>query len=286
MDMKKILSVIIITGAVFLAVVSTAGADGSAVSGNTYNGTAAAVTSLPNTMILSKDLSIFNPIGPIGSIKPADIISGTHKSPESSISNNGSGKSTEAAGRSAETVKTGEAAAGDRTGTAGTDAEALLRGTLLKFVQSGESGIGPSLIQITKPSADETVYKDAYSICGVRSDEVMSEETIVVYLARYNAETQLYEFFKDVDGFDNWTIGLNGVFTKSVLLSNGSNKFAIAAYKVTAEKTLKPEDVQILKFDIVFKGKNTVLLINEKLKELTISTIFKEIENKESVLAE
>ena len=143
-----------------------------------------------------------------------------------------------------------------------------------------EAAPAQALIQITKPETNDTVFKSAYSICGVRNSEVDAKEVITVYLLRYNPETFAYEFFEDVEGVYTWEIGANGVFTKNVELSEGENRFALAAYKSSLGVAFTVGDVQTALFNITYKGQETVDKINEKLKELTVSNIFKEIEKK------
>ncbi|MDR3119783.1 MAG: hypothetical protein LBU58_00335 [Clostridiales bacterium] len=141
------------------------------------------------------------------------------------------------------------------------------------------------LIEVTNPSADETVYKNTYSICGVRNDDIDPSETLVLYLTRYNAATQTYELFADIVGDARWQVGSNGVFTKSVLLDEGDNAFAIAACKVSVadavksgQRALTGADIQVARFTIHYRSQSIADKISEKLKELAIANILKEIE--------
>ena len=139
------------------------------------------------------------------------------------------------------------------------------------------------LVQVTKPVTNETVFKESYSICGIRDSAVDPKEEIVVYLLRYDSEAESYKFFEDIDGDYVWEISANGVFTKNVILNEGDNKFAVAAYKASFGDTFTEGDVQVALFNITYKGQETLDKINEKLKGLTISSIFKEIENKDTL---
>ena len=144
------------------------------------------------------------------------------------------------------------------------------------------------LINITNPNGAEAeiVYKNTYSICGVRDDDADAGEPIILYLTRYNAEIGLYMELADTDGKARWTVGSNGVFTRSILLEEGENLFAIAACKAsvieaaqTDKRIINDEDIQIYKFTILYRAQNVAEKISEALKELTIANILKEMDN-------
>jgi hypothetical protein len=146
----------------------------------------------------------------------------------------------------------------------------------------------PLLIEITNPTGDEVeiVYKNTYSICGVREDEADPNEPIILYFTLYNAETESYAILADEDGETQWTVGSNGVFTRSVVLGEGENIFAIAACKsqviedaISGTRPIEDKDVQIVKFTILYRSQNVAEKINEVIKDLTIENILKEIDN-------
>ena len=149
-------------------------------------------------------------------------------------------------------------------------------------------GISPILINITSPDVKsaEIVYKNAYSICGVRDDEADPEEAIILFLTRFDAKTDSYVGTADINGEMIWTIGSNGVFTRSVLLEDGDNKFAIAACKAsvieaarTDGRVIGDDEVQLEVFIIVYRSQSVAEKISEVLKELTLANIKKEIES-------
>ena len=148
--------------------------------------------------------------------------------------------------------------------------------------------LAPILINITNPNGDdaEVVYKNTYSICGVRDDDADPEEPIIVFIARYDAETGEYAGFTDIDGEGRWTVGANGVFTRSILLEEGENQFAIAACTAgaieaaqTEGRLIRADELQIIKFTILYRSQNVAEKISELFKELTIENILKEIDN-------
>ena len=151
------------------------------------------------------------------------------------------------------------------------------------------------LINVTNPKANESdlnaptveiVYKSTYSICGVRDDEADPEEPIILYLTRYNETADSYTEIADIDGETRWVVGSNGVFTRSVMLEEGENRFAIAACKssvikaaVSEGRPIGADEVQVEKFTITYRSQNVAEKISEVLKELTIANILKEIDN-------
>ncbi|MDR1439567.1 MAG: hypothetical protein LBJ10_06010 [Clostridiales bacterium] len=164
------------------------------------------------------------------------------------------------------------------------EAEAAANALLLDAINAAGEGTEPFFVTVTKPVGGETVYKSAFSICGARSDEA-GEGEYVLYLAKLNEATGLYEEFLNVDGEARVPIGLNGVFSDNVLLSEGSNSFAIAVCSMPASEALaaggglEPGAVQVTKFEIVCKGQSVADKISEKLKEHTLLSIFKELES-------
>ena len=145
-----------------------------------------------------------------------------------------------------------------------------------------------ALINVTNPKGDESdiVYKRTYSICGVRNEDADPEEPIIIYLTRYDAKTETYIELADIDGEAQWTIGSNGVFTRSVLLEEGENKFAIAACTASVIEAARAEgreiedgEIQVVRFTIIYRAQNVAEKISEIFKELTIANILKEIEN-------
>ena len=144
------------------------------------------------------------------------------------------------------------------------------------------------LVNVTNPNVDEIeiVYKNTYSICGVRDDDADAEEPIIIYLTRYDAEAEVFAEYTDIDGEAQWTVGANGVFTRSVLLEEGENQFAIAACKAsvieaaqTEGRAIEDREIQVVKFTILYRAQNVAEKISELFKELTIANILKEIEN-------
>ena len=146
----------------------------------------------------------------------------------------------------------------------------------------------PALISVTNPKGNEVevVYKSTYSICGVRDDEADPEEPIIIFLTRYDLKTETFIEVADIAGDIQWTVGSNGVFTRSVLLEEGENKFAIAACTASIIEAAKTEgriiedhEIQIVRFNIIYRAQNVAEKISEIFKELTIANILKEIEN-------
>ena len=144
------------------------------------------------------------------------------------------------------------------------------------------------LINITNPDeiSVEIVYTNAYSICGVRDDDADADEPIILYLTRRNLETNAYEEVADIGGEARWTVGPNGVFTRSVLLEEGDNRFAIAACKASVIEAAQTEgrmisdgEIQVEMFTIVYRAQNVAEKISEVFKDLTIEKIIKELEN-------
>ena len=224
---------------------------------------------LPQTGVVNSTSTTFNP----GGAAPAN-------------ENNTGGSPAPAASAAASITPTVPASKtvagkGEDAGETLTEAE-IIASKIQAVVAETEENSEQFLVQVTKPETNETVFKSTYSICGVRNAKLESKEAIVVYLLRYNPETLAYNLFEDVDGAYAWEISANGVFTKNVALSTGDNKFALAAYKASLGSAFTATDVQVTMFNITYKGQVTVDKINEKLKELTVSSIFKEIENKES----
>jgi hypothetical protein len=147
----------------------------------------------------------------------------------------------------------------------------------------------PIFINITSPNGDsvEIVYKNTYSICGVRDDNAAPDEPIILFLTRYDAKTETYVELADINGDKKWVVGSNGVFTRSVLLEEGENNFAIAACKssvVEAARTdgriIEDAEIQVETFVILYRSQNVAEKISEVFKELTFANILKEIENK------
>ena len=231
----------------------------------------------PQTGIVGSDVTIFGPSG-------ATVGVGT-----TGAGTTTAGSAAGAGSSPAATIAPSVPATGT-TGGAGPEAnetplteEEIIEAKIYAIVEDTGENTEQFLVQVTKPVTNETVFKESYSICGIRDSAVDPKEEIVVYLLRYDSETGSYEFFEDIDGDYVWEISSNGVFTKNVILDEGDNKFAVAAYKASLGDTFTGEDVQVTMFNITYKGQETLDKINEKLKGLTISSIFKEIENKDTL---
>lgn len=147
----------------------------------------------------------------------------------------------------------------------------------------------PIFINITSPNGDsiEIVYKNTYSICGVRDDDAPPDEPIILFLTRYDAKSDTYVELADINGEKKWVVGSNGVFTRSVLLEEGENNFAIVACKATVidaarvdGRFIEDADIQVETFVILYRSQNVAEKISEVFKELTFANILKEIENK------
>lgn len=145
------------------------------------------------------------------------------------------------------------------------------------------------LINITNPNTDgiDIVYKNTFSICGVRDDDAAADEPITVYLTRYSAETNSFEESPDAEGESRWTVGSNGVFTRSVLLEEGDNIFAVAACKssvfeaaLASGRMIRDDEIQVVTFSILYRSQNVAEKISGAFKELTIEKILKEIDNR------
>ena len=157
-----------------------------------------------------------------------------------------------------------------------------------------DEAVAPGYISITNPknietgdnsSIADTVYKSTYSICGVLDEDIEAGESIILYVTKYDGASEKYVEYADVDGEARWTVGANGVFTRSVLLEEGENNIAIAACKSSSIDAAKSEgrqiadsEIQIIKFKILYREKTVAEMISEVLKELTIANIIKEME--------
>ena len=103
-------------------------------------------------------------------------------------------------------------------------------------IRSAGSNTAQLYIEVTKPTGDETVYKEDFAICGVRNGDIDPEDSIAVYLAKINPETAAYEEAIDTEGSSSWEIGANGIFAKNVSLAEGDNRFALAAYRLMKDQ--------------------------------------------------
>ena len=144
------------------------------------------------------------------------------------------------------------------------------------------------LINVTAPKSSdaEIVYKNTYSVCGVRDDSADPGEPITLYLTRYDKEAGGYRQLADINGDTSWSIGANGVFIKSILLEEGENKFAIAACKASVIEAARTEgriigdhEIQVVAFTILYRAQSVAEKINEVFKELTIENFLKELSN-------
>ena len=153
------------------------------------------------------------------------------------------------------------------------------KATPLQAIGYAQKNTEQTLVKVTKPVADETVYKESYAICGVRNEGISAEDTLVVLLAKYNAQKLAYEEANDINGASALTIGASGVFIINVKLIEGDNKFALAAYRQSKAGDLTVADVQVIKFNVVYRGSDFADKISERLKEITVSTIIKVIES-------
>ena len=232
------------------------------------------------------------------------------EAPEGNDAQNGSAGQTGQAGQIEQTGQAGQAVQAGQNGQAGlTGLPGLtglagLTGPAGQDAQGGQGGQGEpdeqgflditpvavlALINVTNPNGDEAeiVYNDTYSVCGVRDDDADPKEPIILYLTRYNAETESYAELADVEGEARWTVGSNGVFTKSVLLEEGENKFALVACQsqvieaaLTDGHIIEAGEIQVEQFTIVYRSQSVAEKISEAFKELTIANILKEIENR------
>ena len=200
-----------------------------------------------------------------------------------------------AAANTTDAVSSAETAPATPTTPAPSDATGANSSKTASDGEDSQSGEPLILINVTNPKNNESdpsaptidiVYKSTYSICGVRDDEADPEEPIVLILTRYNEAAESYTEIADIDGETRWVVGSNGVFTRSVLLEEGENRFAIAACKAsvikaasTDGKVISADEVQVEKFTITYRSQNVAEKISEVFKELTIANILKEIDN-------
>jgi hypothetical protein len=124
----------------------------------------------------------------------------------------------------------------------------------------------------------------------VRDDDADASEPISLYLLRFSETEYSYSEFIEADGDAFWMVGSNGIFTKSVQLLEGDNKFAIAACKSSVPEAvtgglrqaedINDEEIQIVKFTITYRTQNVAEKIGEVVKELSIVNILNELEKK------
>lgn len=127
------------------------------------------------------------------------------------------------------------------------------------------------LVTITQPnSGEETATKKTYIINGIAKDQ-----DVVVYLARFNEKTGIYENYENADGEYTWETQANKMFSMEVTLNKDANKIKLVAYPKEKEGKLKLEDIQINKFTINFTVDKLTI---DKLLELP-STIITKISN-------
>ena len=151
----------------------------------------------------------------------------------------------------------------------------------LEAIELAQSNTEQLFIELTKPTVGETVFRSSYAICGVRNEDVDVTDTLVLSLAKYNEASSKYEITGDKEGNSAWVVGVNGIFVINVKLTEGDNKYALAVHRKADENRLTIANVQVIKFNIIYKGNNFAEKISGRLKEITVSTIIKEIEGSE-----
>lgn len=118
------------------------------------------------------------------------------------------------------------------------------------------------LVDVTRPSGNESTFKKSYVICGVSDEEKI--EDIQIILLIYDEKSKSYIGFENTDGESTWGLGKYGFFIKEVQLpEEGVNKIRIVAYKGSQEKNLViGKNLQISDFNITVLSED----VKERLK--------------------
>jgi len=121
------------------------------------------------------------------------------------------------------------------------------------------------LLTITRPDEDtESTYKKSYVISGDTWDTGYKDVRVV--LGKYNPSTGKYELMQNADGESSWDVGSYGAFAKEIILTKGSNKIRILAYRTSdADKGYSSKNVQVCDF--------TVKLLDSSILSKVVNTV-------------
>lgn len=199
---------------------------------------------------------------------PTDGISGTTTQPAIYSSFRQSGNSTESAftTNGAFTTKSAFTA---NSAIAGESAAALLKNDFefvfentLKNGSAVNSGL--LIMTITSPDKDkDSTYKKSYILSG--NSEF---NDVVITIAKYNEGTGKYELMYNTDGESSWDIGNFRLFSKEIILTEGTNKIKIMAHRKSQREEAVLDSIQVNCFTIELLNESIIGKVIKKTKDI------------------
>lgn len=124
------------------------------------------------------------------------------------------------------------------------------------------------IMEITSPDKDkDSTYMKSYVLSG---NSKYSD--VVVSIAKYNEGTGEYEPMYNTNGESSWEIGDFRLFSKEILLTKGTNKIKILAYRKSEIENAAVDNIQVNCFTIELLKESIIDKIINKAKDF--SSIF------------
>jgi hypothetical protein len=122
------------------------------------------------------------------------------------------------------------------------------------------------IMNITNPQKDKesTVYKSYVLSGNSKYDDV------IISIAKFNEDTGEYEPMKNTDGEYSWEIGEYRLFSKEIILTEGSNKIKMMAYRTSQKEEALRKNIQVNCF--------TISLLNESIFTRAKNTFINAVE--------
>lgn len=101
-------------------------------------------------------------------------------------------------------------------------------------------------LTITNPEKDkESTYYKSYVLSGNSK-----YDDVIISIAKYNERTGKYEPMQNTDGESSWEIGEFRLFSKEIILTEGTNKIKMLAYRTSQKEEALKENIQVNCFSI------------------------------------
>lgn len=120
------------------------------------------------------------------------------------------------------------------------------------------------ILTITSPDKDkDSTYRKSYVLSGSSK-----YNDIIISIAKYNEDTNTYEPMYNTDGESSWEIGDFRLFSKEIILTEGTNKIKIIAYRTSQKDEARLDDIQVNSFTVELLNESIIGKVIKKTRDI------------------
>lgn len=123
---------------------------------------------------------------------------------------------------------------------------------------------GQFILTVTSPDKDrDSTYRKSYVLSGSSK-----YNDIIISIAKYNKDTNTYEPMYNTDGESSWEIGDFRLFSKEIILTEGTNKIKIIAYRTSQKEEARLDDIQVNSFTVELLNESIIGKVIKKTRDI------------------